>query len=67
MGEWFIARAPARPAGSCVASCWRFRLTRPRGAPVIIAAVVNKNDKTMVLRNDAGVPNWAGQKAHAPQ
>jgi hypothetical protein len=37
------------------------------GAPVVIAAVVNKNDKTMVLRNDAGVPNWAGQKAHARQ
>lgn len=37
------------------------------GAPVVIAAVVNKNDKTLVLRNDAGVPAWAGQKAHARQ
>jgi hypothetical protein len=34
------------------------------GAPVVIAAVVSKNDKTMVLRNDAGVPTWNGQKAH---
>ena len=37
------------------------------GAPVVIAAVVNKNEKTLVLRNDAGVPAWAGQKAHARQ
>jgi hypothetical protein len=35
--------------------------------PVVIAAVVNKKDKTLVLRNDAGVPAWAGQKAHARQ
>ena len=37
------------------------------GAPVVIAAVVSKNEKTLVLRNDAGVPAWAGQKAHARQ
>jgi hypothetical protein len=37
------------------------------GAPVVIAAVVNKKGKTLVLRNDAGVPAWAGQKAPARQ
>jgi hypothetical protein len=37
------------------------------GAPVVIAAVVTKNEKTLLLRNDAGVPAWAGQKAHARQ
>lgn len=35
------------------------------GAPVVIAAVVSKNEKTLVLRDDAGVPAWAGQKAQA--
>jgi hypothetical protein len=37
------------------------------GTPVVIAAVVTKNEKTLLLRNDAGVPAWAGQKAHARQ
>ena len=37
------------------------------GEPAVIAAVVTKNEKTLVLRNDAGVPAWAGQKAHARQ
>jgi hypothetical protein len=37
------------------------------GASVVIAAVVNKNAKTLVLRNDHGVPVWAGQKPPARQ
>ena len=32
------------------------------GEPVVIAAVVSKKGKTLVLRNDDGVPAWAGQK-----
>ena len=35
------------------------------GGPIVIAAVVNKKGKTLVLRNDDGVPIWAGQKAPA--
>ena len=37
------------------------------GEPVVIAAIVNKKGKTLVLRNDDGVPVWAGQKRPARQ
>lgn len=30
------------------------------GKPVVIAAEVKKGDKVLVLRNDSGVPVWAG-------
>jgi hypothetical protein len=38
------------------------------GTSTVIAAVVKKADgQTLVLRNDAGVPQWAGARAHRRQ
>jgi hypothetical protein len=57
--EWYIGRLDARIEKGDKLEIKGSRITLD-GKPVVIAAEVKKGENTLVLRDSAGVPMWAG-------
>jgi len=60
--EWFIERLDMKFAIGETIEVKGSRVTY-EGKPAIIAAEIKKGDDSLELRNDAGVPVWAGRGA----
>ena len=57
--EWFLDRLDSTLENGDKIEVKGSRVTIS-GAPVIIAAEVRKGDQVLILRDDAGIPIWAG-------
>jgi hypothetical protein len=56
---WYVERQDTKIAPKDHIEVKGSRITF-EGKPAIIAAEIKKGDETLVLRDDAGIPAWAG-------
>jgi hypothetical protein len=56
---WYVDRQDTKLAAGDRIQVRGSRLTMD-GRPVILAATVTKGERTLVLRDDTGVPKWSG-------
>lgn len=57
--EWFVERLDTQLATGDTIEAKGSRVTIS-GQPALIAAEIKKGDEVLVLRNEAGIPVWAG-------